>query len=403
MMIRHFGFRATRRSVLSQFDEYESTFLYLAKACEAYRSLVSWISSGSSLVELDDYWSSPFLRPVRKASKHIKITLFLSLFWLLGLVILIIGIYAEAERQRHKTLGGIFLAPAVILLLLGITMFSVSFIGMVGSLRDNKIFLQVFFWVLGVIFVVQVILILLEFVFENKMLPLFQTTVQNGIPHYYDDLDFKNILDYVQKKFSCCGGDDYKDWMHNLYHDCKGKGALACGVPHTCCVKSKVEGVDNTLCGFKTLDKERLEVIDLIHVRGCVHAVSLWFRDNVGVTVGLLFGLLLPQLFGLVLSWMYLTKLRDLARDMVDFKFRQLHDIRFKDLDLTGAGWCLCLPREEGYLPVLSDDDDGGNSDNEDGIANSTSQQLEEKNEDIAVLLSTETKENTSVGEDVVG
>jgi len=61
---------------------------------------------------------------------------------ILGLVILCVGIYAEVERQKHKTLEGIFLAPAVILLLLGFTMFGVSFVGMVGSLRDNRTLLK---------------------------------------------------------------------------------------------------------------------------------------------------------------------------------------------------------------------------------------------------------------------
>jgi len=58
-------------------------------------------------------------------------------------VILCIGIYAEVERQKHKTLEGMFLAPAIILLLLGFTMFSVSFVGMVGSLRDNRTLLKI--------------------------------------------------------------------------------------------------------------------------------------------------------------------------------------------------------------------------------------------------------------------
>ncbi|TFK00037.1 spermine oxidase [Platysternon megacephalum] len=65
-----------------------------------------------------------------------------TLFSIIGLVILCIGIYAEVERQKHRTLEGIFLAPAVVLLLLGITMFAVSFIGMVGSLRDNRTLLK---------------------------------------------------------------------------------------------------------------------------------------------------------------------------------------------------------------------------------------------------------------------
>ncbi|XP_050838893.1 uncharacterized protein LOC103824669 isoform X1 [Serinus canaria] len=65
-----------------------------------------------------------------------------TLFSLLGLLLLAVGIYAEAERQRHRTLEGIFLAPAVLLLLLGSCVFLVSFVGMVGSLRDNRALLR---------------------------------------------------------------------------------------------------------------------------------------------------------------------------------------------------------------------------------------------------------------------
>ncbi|MEQ2309293.1 hypothetical protein AMECASPLE_037104 [Ameca splendens] len=55
-------------------------------------------------------------------------------------------------------------------------------------------------------------------IFEKKTVALFQSTIREGIKHYYDDLDFKNILDYVQQKsvFSqrllqiCCKTDLYR-------------------------------------------------------------------------------------------------------------------------------------------------------------------------------------------------
>lgn len=62
---------------------------------------------------------------------------------LIGGFILAIGIYAEVERQRYKTLEGMFLAPAIILIVLGIIMFIVSFIGVLASLRDNLTLLKV--------------------------------------------------------------------------------------------------------------------------------------------------------------------------------------------------------------------------------------------------------------------
>ncbi|XP_066495669.1 tetraspanin-15-like [Tiliqua scincoides] len=294
-----------------------------------------------------------------------SLSAYASLFSIIGLVILCVGIYAEVERQKHRTLEGLFLAPAVILLLLGTTMFAVSFIGTVGSLRDNRVLLKVFFWVLLVIFLVELLLLFVEIIFEKQMNAVFHSTLQDGIRHYYDDLDFKNILDFVQQKFSCCGGDEFSDWRVNLYHSCNSSGPLACGVPYTCCIRKVPGEVINTLCGYRTLDKERLELVDTIHVRGCIHAVGLWLKDNFEATFGIVCSLLLPQAVGLVMAWLYWQKLNEIyaSLDTVDFKRLDMTDFNFASVDLTGAGWCLCLPREGGYIPVGDRDGDGGDGD----------------------------------------
>ncbi|NXM49888.1 TSN15 protein, partial [Gymnorhina tibicen] len=276
-----------------------------------------------------------------------------TLFSILGLLILSVGIYAEVERQRHKTLEGIFLAPAVLLLLLGVTVFLVSFVGMLGSLRDNRTLLKVFFWVLLLIFLTELLLIFIEVIFENKMNEVFHSNIQAGIRHYYDDLDFKNILDFVQEKFSCCGGDEFRDWEANQYHSCNGSGALACGVPHSCCIRTVAGGVVNTLCGYRTLDKERLELLGTIHVRGCIHAVGLWLKDNFEATLAIVCSLLLPQALGLGMAWLYwrhLDRIRS-RLDSVDSRLLRARDPSGASLDLSGAGWCWCLPREGGYVP----------------------------------------------------
>ncbi|XP_054854083.1 tetraspanin-15-like isoform X2 [Eublepharis macularius] len=244
-----------------------------------------------------------------------------TLFSIIGLVILCVGIYAEVERQKHRTLEGIFLAPAVILILLGITMFAVSFIGMVGSLRDNRTLLKTFFWVLLAIFITELLLLLVEIIFEKQMNAVFHANVQDGIRHYYDDLDFKNILDFVQQKFSCCGGDEFTDWNVNPYHACNGSGPLACGVPYTCCIRKVPGEVINTLCGYRTLNKEAI---------------------------------------GLVMAWLYWQKLNEIhsGLDTVDFKQLDMRDFNFASVDLSGAGWCWCLPREGGYIPVHDKEED---------------------------------------------
>uniref|UniRef100_A0AAQ5YDP7 Tetraspanin n=1 Tax=Amphiprion ocellaris TaxID=80972 RepID=A0AAQ5YDP7_AMPOC len=212
--------------------------------------------------------------------------LYAIVFWLIGGFILAIGIYAEVERQRFKTLEGVFLAPAIILILLGIVMFVVSFIGVLASLRDNLTLLKV-------------------------TVELLNKNIRRGIVNYYDDLDFKNIMDFVQKKFKCCGGQEYKDWEVNMYHNCSAPGPLACGVPYTCCITRKPNEVANTLCGYKVLEKERLNLIDEIYIRGCTDAFFIWLMDNYKIMAGLLLGILLPQFFGVIVSWLYITRVED--------------------------------------------------------------------------------------------
>lgn len=68
----------------------------------------------------------------------------------------------------------------------------------------------------------------------------------------------------------------------------------------------------------------------------------------------------LQQALGLCLSYLFWMKLKHICSnyDEVDFRSLKLKDFKFKELDLSGAGCCLCLPREEGYIPVNADSDD---------------------------------------------
>lgn len=100
------------------------------------------------------------------------------------------------------------------------------------------------------------------------------------------------------------------------------------------------------------LQREALDGV--IHVRGCIHAVNLWMGDNIGATIGICCAVGLPQLLGILLScvfWNLLVEMSE-SQDMVDFKFLKRAGYKYSELDLSGAGWCMCLPREEGYLPV---------------------------------------------------
>uniref|UniRef100_A0A4W3K2L9 Tetraspanin n=1 Tax=Callorhinchus milii TaxID=7868 RepID=A0A4W3K2L9_CALMI len=270
-------------------------------------------------------------------------------FWLIGGLILCIGIYAEIERQKYKTLEGAFLAPAIILILLGVLMFIVSFIGVLASLRDNLSLLRVFLYTLAIVLMLELLGAIVALIFRNKTLDFLNDNIRKGIKNYYDDLDFKNIMDFVQEQFKCCGGEDYLDWKKNQYHSCDGltSGPLACGVPYTCCIRNKTE-VANTLCGFETLNKLRLSLVNTIYIRGCTNAVLLWFMDHYTAMAGLLLGIIVPQFFGVFLTWLYISRVEDmiLENDQVDFRsmLDPPSDMKCEGGSKKGPGCCWCLP-----------------------------------------------------------
>ncbi|KAM4744086.1 tetraspanin-15 [Anableps anableps] len=262
------------------------------------------------------------------------------IFWLIGSFILATGIYAEVERLRFKTLDGLFLAPSIILILLGIVMFIVSLIGVLGSLRDNLTLLNVFMYTLTICLILELLGGILGLAFRNKTVELVNKNIRKGIVNYYDDLDFKNIMDFVQKRFKCCGGEDFQDWKVNMYHKCPGLGPLACGVPYTCCITTKPNEVVNTLCGHSMLNKTRSDAMEVIYVRGCTYAFLHWMEDNYTKMAILLLVIFLPQFFGVIITWLYKTRVEDAI-----IEFEQLTEWQEVKRGRVSK-WFKCMPNK---------------------------------------------------------
>ncbi|KAG8552723.1 hypothetical protein GDO81_003016 [Engystomops pustulosus] len=292
---------------------------------------------------------------VRYCSKFpylcLKFTLIVysTIFWLVGAFVLAIGIYAEVERQKYKTLHLFFLAPSIILILLGVLMFVVSFIGVLASLRDNLCLLRVFMYTLGLCLIVELTGGIIALIFRNQTMDLLNKNIRKGIQNYYDDLDFKNIMDFVQKQFKCCGGSEYTDWELNQYHSCSAPGPLACGVPYTCCITNKTT-VMNTLCGYQAMKYNRPAAQTFVHVRGCTDAVIIWFLDNYTIMAGALLGILLPQFLGVLLSLLYVTRVEDMISEWNTSADVLLEGEATKpDIEFSSVGCCRCYPGQETY------------------------------------------------------
>ncbi|KAL6459636.1 hypothetical protein MHYP_G00313950 [Metynnis hypsauchen] len=234
------------------------------------------------------------------------------IFWMISLVLMSIGVYARITK--HETaLACLTVDPSILLMIVGVLMFLITFCGCVGSLRENICLLQTFCICLTIIFLLQLTAGILGFVFSDKVRHKVTEMINNAIEHYRDDLDLQNLIDYGQKEFACCGGLSYKDWSKNIYFNCTDDNPSRerCSVPFSCCLISKDERVINTMCGHMMQDLDHDKADDFINTNGCIDKLVNWIHSNLFLLGGIALGLAIPQLVGILLSQVLINQIQD--------------------------------------------------------------------------------------------
>ncbi|KAL7882477.1 hypothetical protein SRHO_G00001350 [Serrasalmus rhombeus] len=234
------------------------------------------------------------------------------IFWMISLVLMSIGVYARVTK--HETaLACLTVDPSILLMIVGVLMFFITFCGCVGSLRENICLLQTFCICLTIIFLLQLAAGILGFVFSDKVRHKVTEMINNAIVHYRDDLDLQNLIDYGQKEFACCGGLSYMDWSKNIYFNCTDDNPSRerCSVPFSCCLISKDERVINTMCGHMMQDLDHNKASAFINTNGCIDKLVNWIHSNLFLLGGIALGLAIPQLVGILLSQVLINQIQD--------------------------------------------------------------------------------------------
>ncbi|GMS95793.1 hypothetical protein PENTCL1PPCAC_17968, partial [Pristionchus entomophagus] len=217
-------------------------------------------------------------------------------FFFFGFALVAVGTYCQIDKasmySRFQQAGNIALDPTIILFVIGILTFFIGFCGCIGSLRENTILLTIYATLLGIIFTLQIVMMVIIYFYKDKFMEFVGTTLRDVIPSYRDDEDLQTFIDIVQTGMQCCGIKGPDDWDANIYFrkedQCSAPGKIcspeANGVPFSCCVKPYTMDDDhkqilNTACGHKT--REMLTSSHLIFQMGCLDAIDTWIKGNV--------------------------------------------------------------------------------------------------------------------------
>ncbi|CAG9857734.1 unnamed protein product [Phyllotreta striolata] len=236
----------------------------------------------------------PTVRKYRRESTEVSGCLkymifgFNVLFWLLGLGILTVGVWAWSEKDIFNNLGkvaNVALDPAFVLICIGTVTFVIGFTGCVGALRENTCLLAAYALFLSVLLLFEMTAGILGFIFKDWIKSQATIGFQTFIIHYREDPDQQNLIDWIQEDWlQCCGIESPKDWDKNNYFNCSSRAVgsrEACGVPFSCCKRKPNEIIKNKQCGYDVRKPGfNFDVSKIINEQGCLEAIEDWTEKN---------------------------------------------------------------------------------------------------------------------------
>ncbi|KAM9481340.1 tetraspanin-33b [Clarias gariepinus] len=245
----------------------------------------------------------------------IRYFLFLSsfLFWVFSLCIVAIGVYATVHKATEPVQDTFLINPGIILIVVGVVMFFITYCGCIGALRENIPLLKTFSFSLTLVFLAQLIIAILSFIYSDQTRDALGKFVKKAIVHYRDDLDLQNLMDYIQQEFRCCGWNNYTDWSWNIHFNCSRRNPSeeTCAVPFSCCTPAPTKTVNNTICGFGIEAQKHLKAAESIYTDGCADRAATWVESHLLLVGTLVLGLALPQIAGIMLSQMLISQIEN--------------------------------------------------------------------------------------------
>ena len=145
--------------------------------------------------------------------------------WLGGLLLMGIGVYATMDKWdsgevfKFDTVFDVIINIGLLVLIVGFVIFVVSLAGCIGSLRENTCLLRIFSFFMLVFFLLGIITSALCLTSSSSIYPKKITTFLEKefdlsdklISRYRDNLDYQNLIDFIQHDFRCCGLTDEAD------------------------------------------------------------------------------------------------------------------------------------------------------------------------------------------------
>ncbi|XP_071887906.1 CD63 antigen [Anas platyrhynchos] len=206
------------------------------------------------------------------------------IFWVCGVALVAIGIYAQVALNKALVVGS---APAasspVAILVVGIIIFFVSFFGCCGAWKESYCMVTTFAVLLSIIFLVEIAAAIAGYVFKDKVRSKLEEGLWDTMRKYGQDQPLTEAVDKLQQDFHCCGSSNYTDWSSIEQFRANDT------VPHSCC------RINTTTCNVHPTPAT-------VYEKGCLPAMEAWMKKNILIVAAVALGIAFFEILGIIFT-----------------------------------------------------------------------------------------------------
>jgi CD63 antigen len=194
------------------------------------------------------------------------------IFVVCGIALIVIG--AVVQKQDFTVfLNNKYVTAPTILIVVGVIIFVLAFLGCCGAIRENHCMVMAFGIMLFLVFIIEIAGGITAYVNRNELENILKDNMNNSIKQAKGDA--KTIWNEMQSKWECCGVEDYHSYNGTL--------------PDSCC---PADQVDQGQCPETSAYKV-----------GCFGKMLDAMKNAIGVIGGVAIGIAVIELLGVMFSW----------------------------------------------------------------------------------------------------
>lgn len=196
---------------------------------------------------------------------------FNAIFVLCGIALIAVGGVVLAALNPQKSFYEGYLGAPVAIIILGVFVFVLAFLGCCGAIRESYHMIMAFSILLTVVLICELGAAIAAYVYRSKIESALRTAATNSIKKYGNDTEVDKLWDDIQSNLHCCGANSTDDFRGNIPSSCCENKPTTCDAAHA----YQITCIDALINKFK-------EKIVYVGVTGII----ICFIEVVGIIFG---------------------------------------------------------------------------------------------------------------------